>query len=187
MKVLELNSQIGFFKNYEEDFLKDEEEGAVITVLDNTEVLYSEEIPCDKEYCIKNNISFDTGKINNSGTFVGVKGSIVLTLKKHNNVSNENLSMLFSNALCEYLKNRGLNSTRCDNNDVLVDNFKVASGIYTQIGCWRYMGYQISINQDIDLIKTVCLKPMIKIPKALSDYGITTEEIVSFCKDFVKQ
>ena len=46
------------------------------------------------------------------------------------------------------------------------------------------MGYQISINQDLDVIKHACTKPMEKIPKALSEYGITTEEMVKFCEDY---
>lgn len=47
-----------------------------------------------------------------------------------------------------------------------------------------YNTYQISINQDIEAIKHICKKEMIKIPKALSDFGITAEEIVNFCEDY---
>ena len=96
----------------------------------------------------------------------------------------EALSDRFSKELCKYLAQKGLPSVRQDNNDILVDGFKVASGGEITINNWNYMGYQISVNQDIEAIENICTKPMIKIPKALSDYGITTDEIVEFCKEY---
>ena len=73
---------------------------------------------------------------------------------------------------------------RCDNNDVLIDGYKVASGCDTNVDGWAYMGYQISINQDIETIKHACNKPMVKVPKGLGEYGITTKEMVEFCKKY---
>ena len=85
----------------------------------------------------------------------------------------------------DYLKQKGLNSVRCDNNDVLVDNFKVASGAEAILPTGLlYICYQISINQDLEVIKYACTKPMIKVPKALSEYGITTEEIEKINKHY---
>ena len=69
----------------------------------------------------------------------------------------------------------------------MIDNYKVASGCECMEGDFLYMGYQISIYQDIEIIKHACNKPMIKIPKALSEYGITTEEMLSFCESYWKQ
>ena len=44
----------------------------------------------------------------------------------------------------------------------------------------------ISMNVNLDHIKAICKKPMEKVPKGLSEYGITTEEVekmfVAFCK-----
>jgi hypothetical protein len=78
-----------------------------------------------------------------------------------------------------------MDSVRQDNNDILVDGFKVASGAEVSLpNGFRYVAYQISINQDLETIKHACLKPMVKVPKALSEYGITTEEMVDFCKNY---
>ena len=46
------------------------------------------------------------------------------------------------------------------------------------------MGFQISINQDIKAIENICYKHSVKKPKALSDFGVTTEEIVEFCENY---
>ena len=78
-----------------------------------------------------------------------------------------------------------MNSVRQDNNDVLVDDFKVANGAEVILsGGYHYIAYQISINQNLEIIRHACLKPMVKVPKALSEYGITTEEMVKFCEDY---
>ena len=42
------------------------------------------------------------------------------------------------------------------------------------------------VNVDLEAIKNACKKPMVKVPKALSEYGITTEEMVKFCEDYWK-
>jgi hypothetical protein len=112
-------------------------------------------------------------------------GSIVLTVKRKLKDGGDALSDKFSKALSEYLSSKGLPTVRCDNNDVMVGNGKVASGGEICINGFNYMGYQISVNQDIDAIKNICIsKPMVKIPKALSDFGITTEEMREFCIDY---
>lgn len=84
--------------------------------------------------------------------------------------------------LCNYFIEKGLKATR-SRNDILIDGYKVASGCGYNLEPdykWSYEGAQISINQDINAIKNICLKPMIKIPKALSDYNITLDELLNF-------
>ena len=49
---------------------------------------------------------------------------------------------------------------------------------------WTYELVQISINQDLEVIKNVCLKPMVKVPKGLGEYGVTTEEIIDWVEDW---
>ena len=39
-----------------------------------------------------------------------------------------------------------------------------------------YSAIQISVNCDIDLIKSICTKPMKKQPDGLANYGISTED-----------
>ena len=184
MEIKILNSQIEFFKN-EEEFINSPNDGVVIAVLENTEVIYNENSGCNLEYCNTHNIKAHKGKINTIGTGVVTLGSIVLTVKHKMSEGGESLSDRFSKALAKYLEDKGLSSVRCDNNDVMVEDGKVASGGEIIKNGFNYMGYQISINQDIIAIKNICNdKPMVKIPTPLSKFGITTEEMVEFCKNY---
>lgn len=184
MELIEFTSQIAFH-NQIDDFCSREKDEFKITVLGRNEVWYGDERTCDTKYCEEHGIPYSHGKLfGGTGCIVGVKGNVILDIKKKIN-GGEALGDRFSKALCNYFKSRGLESVRCDNNDVLVDDFKVASGAETTLPTgYQYMGFQISIHQDLETIKKVCLKPMIKVPKALSEYGVTTEEIVKFCKEY---
>lgn len=184
MEVIEFDSQVAFH-NQIEDFLKRDKEEFKITVLARNEVWYGDEDTCDTKYCDEHNIPYSHGKsFGGTGCIVGVKGNVILDIKKVL-YGGEALGDRFSKALCEYFKSRGLYSVRCDNNDVLIDDFKVASGAEITLPTgYQYMGFQISIYQDLETIKKVCMKPMLKVPKALDDYGITTDDIVKFCKEY---
>lgn len=185
MNIQYYNSQIDFVNN-EEQFLSSKEPQAAIVVLDNTEVVYGAENSCNIEWCQENNIPYiHQDKLFLGGCIVGVQGNIFLDLKDH--VDGECLSDRFSKALCVFLISKGLNSVRQDNNDVLVNDYKVASGCESNINGWQYMGYQISINQDLDIINGACNKEMIKVPKGLSEFGITTEDIVNFITNYLNK
>ena len=185
MNIKIFDSQIDFLTNGEEAFVSSTKDETAIAVLKATEALYNDNSGCNLEYCKSNGIKTYKGKINTMGTGVMTSGSLVLTVKRNLKNCNEALTDKFSKALSQYFIEKGLPSVRCDNNDVMVDNGKVASGGEIIINGFEYMGYQISVNQDIEAIKNICTdKPMVKIPKALSEYGITTEEMVEFCKDY---
>jgi hypothetical protein len=182
--IKELTSQIDFFENYEESFIASQENETAIAVLNGTEVIYNNNSPCNIEYCDAHDIKHYCGKINSIGTGVIVSGSIVLTVKRKMENGGEALSDKFAKALAKYLSDKGLPCVRCDNNDVMVDNGKVASGGEIVINGFNYLGFQISINQDVEAIKNICYKPMVKVPKALSDFGVTTDDIAKFCKEY---
>ena len=180
--IRQLKSQIDFVEN-EEDFLSSENDETVIVILEKTEAIYGADDSCDTEWCDKNSIPYaHQDKLQGGGCIIGVKGNVFVDAKRLS--EGECLSDRFSKAFAVWLKEKGLKSVRTDNNDVLVDGFKVASGCETVFGKWAYMGYQISINQDIETIKNACKKEMVKTPKGLGEFGVTTEEIVSFCNDY---
>ena len=189
MNITYLKSQIKYVNEYEENFLKSNEERAFIIPLYRTEAIYGAWDSCNINYCEENNIPYVHQKtLHGGGCIIGVKGNIFVDAQKKNTFRNNiYLSKDFANTLCGYLKEKGLNSVKCDNNDVMVDGFKVASGVEIKNGDFKYMGYQISIYQDLETIKHVCNKPMIKIPKALSEYGITTEDMIYFCDKYFKE
>lgn len=170
---------------HEKELLATPHEEAIIVVHEQTEVFYGKEGTCDIKWCEENGIPYIQQDLPGGGCIVGAKGSIVLTVKQKS-VGQNCLSNVFSKDIRDYFISKGLNSSRCDNNDVLIDGFKVASGCDNQINGFNYFGYQIAINQDMETIKHACSKPMVKIPKALSEYDITTEEMVWFCEQWCK-
>ena len=184
MTTINLKSQIDFV-NLEDKFLKDPRPRAFIIPLHRTEVVYGADDSCNVEWCEENNIPYvHQDKLQGGGCIVGVAGNVFVDAKMKLPEGGECLSDTFSKAVCEFLKSKGLDSVRQDNNDVLVDGYKVASGCETNVDGWQYMGYQISINQDIETIKNACNKEMVKEPKGLGEYGITTHDIVEFCTQY---
>ncbi len=92
----------------------------------------------------------------------------------------------FAEQFVEWLKAKGLHAEYRDN-DILVDGFKVCGTCVTRYGRIDYTGIHIGINTNVDHIRAICKKPMVKVPKGLSEYGITTEEVeqwwIEFCKN----
>ena len=181
-KIKEYDSQIEFVKN-EDEFLNSSDNETALITLKQTEVCYGADDSCNVEYCKENNIPYiHQSKLQGGGCIVGVEGNIFIDVKRK--LEDRCLSDKFSYVLADYFKEIGLSAVRTDNNDVLINDFKVASGCETTKNGWQYMGYQISINQDLELIRNVCNKEMVKIPKGLSEFGITTNDMVKFCKDY---
>lgn len=84
-----------------------------------------------------------------------------------------------TNRVVDYLRGKSLNAT-LDNNDVLIDEtYKVFStSKATYDNAILFGAIHVSINCDADLVAKICTKPMKKIPKGLSEYGITSDEML---------
>lgn len=105
--------------------------------------------------------------------------------KDIDNKFNEQLSK----SLAEYLTEHGVNTQIIDN-DLIVDGmYKCGSFSSRRFGDLIYSAFHVSINVDLQMIRDICVKEMSlsKIPKGLSEYGITTEKIKSFVEDFIKK
>lgn len=138
----------------------------------------------NEQYCKENNIEV-YNSFNAGGTIIMDKGDVdIVALKKEGWKIGEELG----NKILGYLKDKGLNITN-DGNDILVDGkYKVASYSSINLGNgYIYTAGHISINPNVDMIKCICLKEMVKIPKGLGDYGITTEEIVELVKEIANE
>lgn len=184
MEIKYMTSQIEFHKRIEEFFNSDKEE-TKITVMDRTEAFYGDDGTCDTEWCDENNIPYSHNEtLRGTGCIVAVKGNVIVDVKRKYK-DERLLTTLFAKALTQYFQDKGLKCIRHDNNDILIDGYKTASGADAILdNGYRYMGFQISIGQDLETIRKICKKPMVKVPKALGEYGITTEEMVKFCEDF---
>jgi lipoate-protein ligase A len=79
--------------------------------------------------------------------------------------------------LVKKLEGRHINVELVDN-DLLIDGKKFFGCMQQEIGKMHFIGGHISIDCDLDLIKQVCTKPMGKTPVGLSQYQITTKDVV---------
>lgn len=117
---------------------------------------------------------------NNAGTIVSNEGDVLIGhFAEHDN----GWYGRFVAHFLEWLKGKGLNAEFADN-DILVDGYKVCGMCITRYGRIDYTGGIISMNVNLEHIKAICRKPMKKIPKGLSEYGITTEEVEQMFLEF---
>lgn len=119
---------------------------------------------------------------NNAGTIVSNAGDVLIGHFYH---PENGWYDRFISYFIEWLRNKGLNAEYVSN-DILVDGHKVCGMCVTRYGRIDYTGGIISMNVQMEHIKAICRKPMKKVPKGLSEYGITTEEVeemfLNFCK-----
>lgn len=120
---------------------------------------------------------------NNAGTIVSNAGDVLIG---HFYAPDNGWYDRFIAYFIEWLKAKGLNAEYLDN-DILVDGYKVCGLAITRYGRIDYTGGIISVNVKLDDIKAICRKPMNKVPKGLSEYGITTEEVEEMFLDFCKE
>lgn len=150
----------------------------VIVEYTNNQVNYGFDAKPNFEYCQAHNIPcVDIGR--RGGAFVVNKGDIGFGYIT--NGLDNTIGELLYNKFAEYLRAKGLNAEAKDN-DVLIDGYKVfgwASNYYKEYDA-IYITCHFTISVDLELIKNVCTKPMNKIPKGLSDFGISREEVKEF-------
>lgn len=118
----------------------------------------------------------------NGGTLVANKGDIAFV---HFGQVKNGWLRLFIEYFVEWLRAMGLNAEAVDN-DVLVDGYKVCGTTITRYGRVDFSAAFISVNCNLNDIKAICTKPMEKIPKGLSEYGITTDQIEEMFLDFCR-
>lgn len=120
---------------------------------------------------------------NNGSTVVHSKGDILFG---HFAEIENDWYNRFVDYFVNWLKAKGLNADFVSN-DIVVDGYKICGMCTTRYGRIDYTGGFISMSVNLDHIKAICKKPMEKVPKGLSEYSITTQEVeamfIAFCKD----
>lgn len=167
------------------EYFSDKKEHFTLIIQDEDEVTYGVTEECNLDYCIKNNISC-SNRYDGGGTIVHARGSIGFNYIYSHDKYGGFYSADFIKTLATYLTEKGLNVTT-DKNDILVDGYKIASCAENNLPPdYRWCSYSvlISMTQNLELIKQVCLKPMIKEPKGLKEFGISTEEILKFIEEW---
>lgn len=156
--------------------------GIIYGIQDTSVVLVHRKTQVDEAVCEE--LGYDIYEsFNNGGTILTEAGDFEIG---HFDVPGNGWYKLFADYFVEWLKDKGLNAEYIDN-DILVDDYKVCGTCVTRYGRIDYTGIHIGINTNIETIKRICKKPMKKIPKGLSEYGITTEEVEKMFLDFCKQ
>ncbi len=70
-----------------------------------------------------------------------------------------------------------------DNNDVLINGRKVVGFGSRMFGSVLYTAIHMSVDIDVELIRSICTKPMAKLPDGLKNYGITTQDILEILSE----
>ena len=119
---------------------------------------------------------------NNAGTIVSNAGDVLIG---HFAEPDNGWYDRFIAYFLEWLRGKGLNAEFVSN-DIVVDGCKVCGMCVTRYGRIDYTGGIISVNVNLDDIKAICRKPMQKVPKGLSEYGIASDEVekmfLAFCR-----
>ena len=153
-----------------------------------TVVSYGSQNDVDFAYCKEHDIPCYNLK-RDGGCIIHFAGNICWAKIESNqklNFDYENIRFLAK--LTAYLREKGINAVQ-ENNDILVDGYKVASGCAINLTpdfVRTFSAVQINVNCDLELIQNVCKKPMTKTPKGLSEYGITTNEMLIFTNNYFK-
>ena len=155
-------------------------------VVERPVAIVHRKIQVDEETC--NTLGYEIiESYNNAGTIVSNEGDVLIGHFYH---PDNGWYDRFIAYFLDWLKAKGLNAEYVSN-DIVVDGYKVCGMCVTRYGRIDYTGGIISMNPNLDHIKKICRKPMRKVPKGLSEYGITTEEVeqmfLAFCERDEKQ
>lgn len=157
------------------DAIANRDEKIILGISSGLIVATGDGIKANEQYCLDNNIPILPFP-NSGGCIVIYPDDIVcgLLTRQTDNDFVVRLLRLFAN----WLKKHGV-SAEFTGNDVLIDGkYKVASGSATVFeNNFAYMPIHISMRVDLEQIKNICNKPMVKIPKGLEDYGFTAYQV----------
>lgn len=132
------------------------------------------------EECAMRN--YDTAEgLYNGGVLVSAAGDLLFI---HCGKHDDGVIKLFCESLSQWLRSLGLNSV-ISGNDVLVDDYKVCGTTITRHGYIDFGGAFVAMSVNLDDIRALCKKPMVKTPRGLSEYGITTDELQKWFEYFV--
>ncbi len=155
--------------------------GVFRTVVDTPVVLVHKRSQVDENLCASYGYDIYEGHYN-GGTLVANTGDLVFADFGECESGWLNRYVKY---FMKWLKDRGLEPVYA-NNDILLDDHKVCGTCITRYGRIDYTTIFISMNPNLDHIRAICRKPMVKVPKGLSDYGITSEEIEAMFLDFCR-
>lgn len=160
--------------------LKFQKEDSFIAVFTEPAVHYGEDLQFDENKVHELNLeTFNLQR--KGGAIIASPGDIVycFTSKEENSRFNAELRKF----LAKKLTDRCINIEQIKN-DLLVNDKKCFGFMHQKIGKLHFYGGHISINCNLELIKELCTKEMIKMPGGLGEYNITSEDVIEWLKEF---
>ncbi len=147
-------------------------EGAIVCINDEPCVWTGELDTLDLAACKRHKLYVGRGKYI-GGSIVNMPGDLSICITTW---GNSDLAPQIVDRAVEWLEAKGVAITD-DENDVLADGKKVISWARaTTLQGWCQSVVHFSIGtMDLDLVREICTKPMLKEPGALSLYGVTAE------------
>lgn len=175
MEIVEFKDYINNLGNYLET-----DNFTVLVTSNKTYCLQGTYSKLNESFCLNNDIEILRTR-HFGGTIINFKEDICVgNFQKCQNDFGKD----FMDKLTCFIQQKGLNCEMVDN-DLLVNGFKCASYMTTNIDGCLYTAIHISIGMDLDLIKNICIKPMKKVPKGLIECGITRGEIFEFIEEIL--
>lgn len=163
--------------------LKDKIEGGVYLIHSNPLVIVSNSHEINDEYVRQTGFTVWNSR-NFGGTIVAFPGDIDIGILKKNGYS---LGKEFLENMKQKLSQK-IQNIEIIGNDIIIDGkYKTISYASINVGDnYVYTVIHVSFNPNVEIINKICTKQMIKIPKGLVDYGLTTTELEEIVKDISK-
>ena len=160
------------------DLMERQSDGLVLLFSSELAVVYGHPQYIDTNVCARNG-AFLYQAWHLGGAIICFPGDLsIMELKNGgSNFGYESIS-----AVRDMLESRKIDAL-IDGNDLMVDGRKCGSWARTIDSGYTQIVVHFSINSDMQTIQELCAKPMVKIPGALSDYGITAEDIWTVIKE----
>ncbi len=158
-------------------------EGAIVCINEEPCVWTGELNTLDLAACKRHKLYVGQGKYL-GGSIVNMPGDLSLCITTW---GHSELAPRIVERAAAWLEKRGAAITR-DENDVLADGKKVISWARaTTIKGWCQSVVHFSVgSMDLELVREICTKPMVKEPGALSRYGVTAEMLWKEIKDILE-
>lgn len=164
------------------DFIVNKKHGTAYCVHDERLIFINEPNTINEEPCAEYGYTVLDTQHTGGVVVVGIGDMSVVHFGEIGN----NWLEQFAFYLIDRYKERGLDATY-EGNDVLIDGFKISGLSATPYDNIQYSTIHIGINTNLAHIKAICKKPMKKVPKGLSEYGITSAEVEQMFLDFCER
>ena len=162
------------------------ETGETVALIHDTPCVWTGKLPTlDLAACERLGLYVGRGKYH-GGSIVNMPGDLSLCVTTP---TKSEIARRIVDAAAEVLSEAGAAVTR-DGNDVLADGEKVVSWARARVqnsGKWQSVVHFSAGTMDLDLVRQICTKQMLKIPGSLSRYSITANDCLKVAASVINE